>query len=151
MLNARDVIDDRLKGFRAGADDYLVKPFSFLDLLARLQAIIRRSGGEETKIAIADLQLDILGRRAVRAGQQLTLTAEEFGLLAVLARREGEIISKTTIAELVWDINFDSNTNVVDVAGKRLRAKLDPPGRPRLLHIIRGMGYVLEHRGGEIA
>ena len=146
MLTARDGVDDRLKGLAAGADDYLVKPFSFLELLARLQAIMRRGRSESTMITVGDLQLDLVARRAIRGGRRLTLTAKEFSLLAVLARRQSQIVSKTVITELVWDINFDTNTNVVEVAIKRLRAKLDGPDQSKLLHTIRGMGYVLEDR-----
>ena len=146
MLTARDGVDDRLKGLAAGADDYLVKPFSFLELLARLQAIMRRGRSESTMITVGDLQLDLVARRAIRGGRRLALTAKEFSLLAVLARRQSQIVSKTAITELVWDINFDTNTNVVEVAIKRLRAKLDGPDQSKLLHTIRGMGYVLEHR-----
>ncbi len=147
MLTARDRVDDRVRGLREGADDYLVKPFSFLELVARLQALTRRSRGQEAmQLRIADLQIDLLARKAWRNGQRLDLTAKEFALLAALARRKGEILSKTTIAELVWDVNFDSDTNVVEVAVKRLRSKLDDPFKPTLLHTVRGMGYVLEVR-----
>lgn len=149
MLTARDSVDDRVRGLREGADDYLVKPFSFLELLARLQAITRRGRTQEpSQLRIGDLAIDLLSRKAVRGGTRLDLTAKEFALLAALARRQGQIISKTVIAELVWDINFDSNTNVVEVAIKRLRAKLDGPFPQKLLHTIRGMGYVLEPRDG---
>lgn len=147
MLTARDKIDDRLRGLRAGADDYLIKPFSFLELLARIEAILRRGRSHEvTKIQIGDLYIDLISRRAVRRGRRLNLTAKEFGLLAALARRRSQIVSKTAITELVWDINFDTNTNVVEVAIKRLRAKLETPGESKLLHTVRGMGYVLEAR-----
>lgn len=147
MLTARDRVEDRIKGLQGGADDYLVKPFSFLELLARLQALTRRGRAlEPAQLRIADLQIDLISRKAYRANVRIDLTAKEFSLLAVLARRQGEILSKTAIAELVWDMNFDSNTNVVEVAIKRLRAKIDTPFSPRLLHTIRGMGYVLEPR-----
>ncbi|MGH8445617.1 MAG: heavy metal response regulator transcription factor [Solimonas sp.] len=150
MLTARDRVDDRVKGLRDGADDYLVKPFSFLELIARLQAITRRGRGQDPmQIAVGDLQIDLLSRRAWRDGRRLDLTAKEFALLAALARRQGEIISKTVIAEQVWDINFESNANVVEVAIKRLRAKIDNPFKHKLLHTIRGMGYVLEARDSE--
>ncbi|MEM4986523.1 heavy metal response regulator transcription factor [Collimonas sp. H4R21] len=147
MLTARDRVEDRIKGLQGGADDYLVKPFSFLELLARLQALTRRGRAfEPAQLRIADLQIDLISRKAYRANVRIDLTAKEFSLLAVLARRQGEILSKTAIAELVWDMNFDSNTNVVEVAIKRLRAKIDTPFSPKLLHTIRGMGYVLEPR-----
>jgi len=151
MLTARDAVDDRLRGLGAGADDYLVKPFSFLELVARLQAIMRRGRNEATQITVGDLYLDLIARRATRAGRRLNLTAKEFALLAALARRRSQIVSKTAITELVWDINFDTNTNVVEVAIKRLRAKLDGPGQAKLLHTVRGMGYVLETRDEERA
>lgn len=147
MLTARDSVEDRIRGLQDGADDYLVKPFSFLELLARLQALTRRGRTQEPMhLRIGDLQIDLASRKAQRAGVRIDLTAKEFALLAVLARRKGEILSKTAIAELVWDMNFDSNVNVVEVAIKRLRAKIDSPFGTRLLHTIRGMGYVLEQR-----
>ncbi|MEE4956248.1 heavy metal response regulator transcription factor [Pseudomonas alliivorans] len=150
MLTAREQVDDRIRGLREGADDYLGKPFSFLELVARLQALTRRSGGHEpVQISIADLWIDLISRKATRAGARLDLTAKEFSLLSVLARRQGNILSKTAIAEMVWDINFDSDTNVVEVAIKRLRAKLDGPHEHKLLHTIRGMGYVLENRSAD--
>lgn len=147
MLTARDQVDDRLKGLRGGADDYLVKPFSFLELLARLELIVRRHRPQEAvELRIGDLHIDFIGRRVKRGGRRLSLTVKEFALLEVLARRQSQIVSKTAIAELVWDINFDTNTNVVEVAVKRLRAKLEAPSETRLIHTIRGMGYTLEHR-----
>ena len=150
MLTARDRVEDRVKGLQDGADDYLVKPFSFLELMARIQALARRGRTQEPlQLRIANLHVDLLARKAWRGGTRIDLTAKEFSLLAVLARRQGEILSKTAIAELVWDMNFDSNTNVVEVAIKRLRAKIDAPFSPKLLHTIRGMGYVLEARPDE--
>lgn len=147
VLTARDKVEDRVNGLQQGADDYLVKPFSFLELLARLQALNRRGRKQEPmQLRIADLQIDLLARKAFRGATRIDLTAKEFALLAVLARRQGEILSKTAIAELVWDMNFDSNTNVVEVAIKRLRDKIDVPFSPKLLHTIRGMGYVMELR-----
>lgn len=147
MLTARDRIDDRVLGLQAGADDYLVKPFSFLELIARLQALTRRGRqAAVSQLRIGDLEIDLFARKAWRAGQRLDLTAKEFALLAALARRQGEIMSKTVIAELVWDVNFDSDANVVEVAVRRLRGKLDDPFKQKLLHTIRGMGYVLEVR-----
>lgn len=149
MLTARDHVEDRIRGLHDGADDYLIKPFSFLELLARLQALARRGRTQEPiQLRIGDLQIDLLSRKAYRGDDatRIDLTAKEFSLLVVLARRQGEILSKTAIAELVWDMNFDSNTNVVEVAIKRLRSKLDVPFSTKLLHTIRGMGYVLELR-----
>ena len=147
MLTARDGVEDRVAGLRAGADDYLVKPFSFVELYARLQALTRRGRTQEaTLLRVGTLHIDLISRRAMREGQRIELTAKEFALLALLARRQGEILSKTTIAELVWDMHFDSNTNVVEVAIKRLRAKIDAPFDRPLLHTIRGMGYVMEER-----
>ncbi|MGK9067090.1 heavy metal response regulator transcription factor [Stutzerimonas chloritidismutans] len=147
MLSARERVEDRVRGLREGADDYLGKPFSFLELVARLQALTRRGGGHEpVQITVADLWVDLISRKATRADTRLDLTAKEFSLLSVLARQHGQILSKTAIAEMVWDINFDSDANVVEVAIKRLRAKLDGPFEHKLLHTIRGMGYVLEDR-----
>lgn len=152
MLTARDQVDDRLRGLRGGADDYLVKPFSFLELLARLQLIVRRTQRDDvSQLQIADLHIDFLGRRVTRGRRRLTLTVKEFALLEVLAHRRSQIVSKTAIAELVWDINFDTNTNVVEVAVKRLRAKLELPGEEKLIHTVRGMGYTLEQRGEYLA
>jgi two-component system copper resistance phosphate regulon response regulator CusR len=153
MLTARDRVEDRVRGLQAGADDYLVKPFSFLELLARLQALVRRGKPQDAaQLQIADLHVDLIARKASRAGIRLDLTSKEFLLLTTLGRRQGQILSKTEIAELVWDMNFDSNTNVVEVAIKRLRTKIDGPFERKLLHTIRGMGYVLEaRRDGEAA
>jgi len=149
MLTARDRVEDRIKGLHDGADDYLIKPFSFLELLARLQALTRRGRVQEApQLRIGDLQIDLLSRKAYRNNVRIDLTAKEFALLAIMARRQGEILSKTAIAELVWDMNFDSN--VVEVAIKRLRAKIDAPFDDKLLHTIRGMGYVLEPRTDSI-
>ncbi len=149
MLSARGSVDERVKGLRSGADDYLPKPFSLIELVARLQALLRRrqsDGADVTQLQIDDLHLDLLARRVTRAGQRLELTAKEFALLSLLARRQGEILSKMMIAEQVWDMNFDSDANVVEVAIKRLRAKVDTPYAVKLLHTVRGMGYVLEAR-----
>ena len=147
MLTAKDAVASRLEGFQAGADDYLVKPFSFLELLARLQVITKRvRTKEQTNIYIGDLHIDLLARRATRGSRRLEPTAKEFSLLEVLAQRQSQIVSKTVITELVWDICFDTNTNVVEATVKRLRAKLEQEGEPKLLHTIRGMGYVLEQR-----
>lgn len=150
MLTARDRVEDRVQGLQAGADDYLVKPFAFSELLARVGALLRRAPtateSTNTRMAVSDLEMDLLSRKAWRAGQRLDLTAKEFSLLALLARRKGQILSRTTIAEQVWDMNFDSDTNVVEVAVRRLRSKMDDPFKPKLLHNVRGMGYVLEER-----
>jgi two-component system copper resistance phosphate regulon response regulator CusR len=151
MLTARDKVEDRVRGLEQGADDYLVKPFAFSELLARVTALLRRGTAgvaqPTTQLSLADLQVDLLSRRASRGDERLDLTAKEFNLLALLLRRRGQILSRTTLAEQVWDMNFDSDTNVVEVAVRRLRAKLDDPFPAKLLHTVRGMGYVLEERG----
>lgn len=146
FLTARDGIDDRVKGLELGADDYLVKPFAFSELLARVRTLLRRSSGVQvqTTLQIGDLQVDLLKRRASRAGKRIDLTAKEFSLLELLMRRRGEVLSKSLIASLVWDMNFDSDTNVIEVAIRRLRAKIDDDFEPKLLHTCRGMGYMLE-------
>lgn len=153
MLTARDRVEDRVRGLEEGADDYLIKPFAFAELLARMHALLRRGRGGRTQMLTAltleDLELDLVGRKAYRAGQRLSLTAQEFTLLTLLLRRRGEVLSRTVIAEQVWDMNFDSHTNVVDVAVRRLRAKIDDPFPVKLLHTVRGMGYVLERRDPE--
>ena len=147
MFTSKNDSISKVRGLRAGADDYLVKPFSFLELLARLQVITKRvRTKEQTNIYIGDLHIDLLARRATRGSRRLDLTAKEFSLLEVLAQRQSQIVSKTVITELVWDICFDTNTNVVEATVKRLRAKLEQEGEPKLLHTIRGMGYVLEQR-----
>ncbi|MBO1015311.1 heavy metal response regulator transcription factor [Achromobacter sp. SD115] len=147
MLTARDAVEDRVRGLEGGADDYLVKPFAFSELLARVQALLRRGRSQEpTLLRLADLELDLARRRAQRGGRRLDLTAKEFNLLALLLRRHGQVLSRTTLAEQVWDMNFDSDTNVIDVAVRRLRSKLDDPYDTKLLHTVRGMGYVLESR-----
>ena len=150
MLTARDKVEDRVRGLEKGADDYLVKPFAFSELMARVGALLRRGQGgvaqAPTVLQLGDLELDLVARKAVREGQRLELTVKEFNLLALLLRRRGQILSRTTLAEQVWDMNFDSDTNVVEVAVRRLRAKLDDPFQTRLLHTVRGMGYVLEER-----
>jgi len=147
MLTARDAVEDRVRGLEGGADDYLVKPFAFSELLARVQALLRRGRTQEpTLLRLADLELDLARRRAQRGGRRLDLTAKEFSLLALLLRRQGQVLSRTMLAEQVWDMNFDSDTNVIDVAVRRLRSKLDDPFDAKLLHTVRGMGYVLESR-----
>jgi two-component system, OmpR family, copper resistance phosphate regulon response regulator CusR len=147
MLTARDKVDDRVRGLQSGADDYLVKPFAFSELLARIQALLRRGRTQEsTALKLADLEVDLGSRRAMRSGDRLDLTAKEFTLLSVLLRRRGQVLSRSQLAEQVWDMNFDSDTNVVEVAVRRLRAKLDDPYPRKLLHTVRGMGYVIEDR-----
>jgi two-component system copper resistance phosphate regulon response regulator CusR len=145
FLTARDQVDDRVKGLELGADDYLVKPFAFAELLARVRTLLRRGRvREDTVLQVADLTLDLLRRRAMRAGERIDLTAKEFALLELFMRRPGEILPRSLIASQVWDMNFDSNTNVVEVAIKRLRNKVDTGNSPPLIHTVRGMGYVLE-------
>ena len=151
MLTARIRVEDRVKGLQSGADDYLVKPFAFSELVARIQVLLRRArplreADGAAVLGLADLELDLLRRKATRAGRRLDLTAKEFNLLTLLLRRQGEVLSRTEIAEQVWDMNFDSATNVIDVAIRRLRGKLDVPFERALLHTVRGMGYVLEAR-----
>jgi two-component system copper resistance phosphate regulon response regulator CusR len=149
MLTARGRTDDKVRGFDLGADDYLVKPFEFPELLARVRALLKRgahaSGGTDV-LHVGDLEVDLLKHRAIRAGQRIDLTAKEFALLVLLVRRSGEVLSKTQIASLVWDINFDFDTNVVEVAIRRLRAKIDDAFPAKLIHTVRGVGYVLEQR-----
>jgi two-component system copper resistance phosphate regulon response regulator CusR len=147
FLTASDAVEDRVKGLELGADDYLVKPFAFSELLARLRSILRRGQAREPDVIKAgDLVVDLLRRRVSRGEQRIDLTAKEFALLSLLLRRKGEVLSRTLIAEQVWDMNFDSDTNVVEVAVRRLRAKVDDPFAHRLIHTIRGVGYVLEER-----
>ncbi|HEV2436323.1 MAG TPA: heavy metal response regulator transcription factor [Verrucomicrobiae bacterium] len=147
FLTARDTVPDKVKGLELGADDYLVKPFDFSELLARVRTILRRGPArQEELLHIADLQLDLPRRKASRAGTALDLTAKEFALLELLARRRGEPLSKTLIAEQVWDIHFHSDPNVVEVAIRRLRSKVDDPFAKKLIHTMRGVGYVLEER-----
>lgn len=146
FLTARDQIEDRVKGLELGGDDYLVKPFAFAELLARIKTILRRGQPREDTnvIKIADLELDSIKRRVTRAGHRIDLTAKEFALMELFMRRQGEILPKTLIASQIWDMNFDSDTNVVEVAIKRLRTKIDSNFEVKLIHNVRGMGYVLE-------
>ena len=146
FLSARDQVEDRIKGLELGADDYLVKPFSFAELLARVRTILRRgrSSTEPTTLHVADLELDLLRRRVTRAGKRIDLTAKEFSLLELLMRRHGEVLPRSLIASQVWDMNFDSDTNVIEVAMRRLRVKVDEGQTIKLIQTVRGMGYVLE-------
>ena len=147
MLTARDTVADRVRGLELGADDYLAKPFAFSELLARLRSVLRRGPARHSDtIELADLRIDTARQRVERAGQRLLLTPKEYQLLCLLARRAGEVLSRTLIAEQVWDMNFDSDTNVVDVHVRRLRRKLDEPFDRPLLHTVRGVGYVLDAR-----
>ena len=147
FLTARDDVDDRVKGLELGADDYLVKPFAFSELLARVRTLLRR--GTRTAAAeflrVADLELDLMRRRVTRGGKRIDLTAKEFALLELLLRRQGEVLPRSLIASQVWDMNFDSDTNVIEVAMRRLRVKLDDSFEPKLIRTVRGMGYVLEN------
>ena len=147
FLTAKDTVADRVKGLELGADDYLVKPFAFSELLARVRTILRRGVARQPEtVRVADLEIDLLGHKAQRGGQRLSLSPKEFALLSLLMRRAGEVLSRTLIAEQVWDMNFDSDTNVVDVHIRRLRAKVDDPFEHKLIHTVRGAGYVLEER-----
>jgi two-component system copper resistance phosphate regulon response regulator CusR len=145
FLTARDAIHERVRGFELGADDYLVKPFAFSELLARVRSRLRRMPVRPQDVVyMADLEIDLLRHRATRGGHRLDLTTKEFLLLSLLARRAGEVLSRTVIAEAVWDMNFDKETNVVDVSVRRLRSKVDDPFASKLIHTVRGAGYVLE-------
>ena len=148
MLTARGKTDDKVRGFDLGADDYLVKPFQFPELLARVRALLKRGqpAAVDPVAKVADLELDAVRHRATRSGQRIDLTAKEFALLTLLVQHTGEVLSRTQIASLVWDIHFDSDSNVVEVAMRRLRAKVDDPFAHKLIHTVRGVGYVLEHR-----
>jgi len=148
FLTARDAVEDRVHGLELGADDYLVKPFAFSELLARVRGLLRRGSAtsQETSLQLADLRLDLFRRRVERSGQRIDLTAKEFALLELLLRRQGEVLPKSLIASQVWDMNFDSDTNVIEVAIRRLRLKIDDDFPNKLIHTVRGMGYVLEER-----
>lgn len=148
FLTARDAVEDRVRGLEAGADDYLVKPFAFSELLARVRSLLRRGPTHKPDILyVADLEIDPVRHKAQRAGQRLDLTPKEFSLLYLLASRAGDVLSRTLLAEQVWDMNFDSDTNVVEVHVRRLRSKMDDPFGKKLIHTVRGVGYVLEDRG----
>jgi two-component system copper resistance phosphate regulon response regulator CusR len=147
FLTARDAVSDRVKGLELGADDYVVKPFTFSELRARVRALLRRGPSRQPEtLCIADLKVDLAQQKVARGGVRINLTGKEFRLLSLFARRAGEVLPRTLIAEQVWDMNFDSDTNVVDVAVRRLRSKVDDPFDPKLIHSVRGMGYVLEAR-----
>jgi two-component system copper resistance phosphate regulon response regulator CusR len=145
FLSARDDVEDRVRGLELGADDYLVKPFAFVELLARVRTLVRRGPPREAELTvIGDLEIDSIRRRVKRAGVRIDLTPREFSLLQLLARRRGEVLSRTQIASYVWDMNFDSDTNVVEVAVRRLRAKIDDAFPDKLIHTVRGVGYMLD-------
>jgi two-component system copper resistance phosphate regulon response regulator CusR len=145
MLTARDAIEDRVKGLNLGADDYLVKPFAFSELLARVRTLLRRGPARQPEVLrLADLEIEVAKQRANRGGKRLDLTPKEFALLSLLARRAGEVVSRSVIMEQVWDINFDGETNVVEVHVRRLRSKVDDPFSTKLIHTVRGVGYVLD-------
>jgi two-component system, OmpR family, copper resistance phosphate regulon response regulator CusR len=149
FLTARASVEDRVKGLELGADDYLVKPFAFAELLARVRTLLRRSASAplETSLTVADLELDLMRRRVKRAGQRIALTAKEFALLELLIRHRDEVLPRSLIASQVWGMNFDSHSNVIDVAIRRLRAKIDDAFEPKLIQTVRGMGYMLEAPG----
>ncbi|MBX3646364.1 MAG: heavy metal response regulator transcription factor [Rhodocyclaceae bacterium] len=146
FLTARDQVEDRVKGLELGADDYLVKPFAFVEFLARVKTLLRRGtkSKESELLRVADLELDLVRRRVNRSGKRIDLTAKEFALLELLFRRQGEVLPRSLIASQIWDMNFDSDTNVIEVAVRRLRAKVDDNFEPKLIRTVRGMGYVLE-------
>jgi len=147
FLSAMGSVDERVRGLGLGADDYLVKPFSFSELLARVRSILRRGPVRQPEVfRVSDLEVDVPHFKASRGGKRIDLTPKEFQLLSLLARRPGEVFTRTVIAEQVWDMNFDSDTNVVDVHIRRLRSKVDEPFVTRLIHTVRGLGYVLELR-----
>ena len=148
LLTALGSIEHRVKGLELGADDYLVKPFAFAELLARVRTLLRRGHTviNESELTVADLTLDVVSRKVTRAGNRIQLTSKEFSLLEFFLRHQGEVLPRSLIASQVWDINFDSDTNVIDVAVKRLRAKMDADYEPKLIHTVRGVGYTLEVR-----
>lgn len=148
ILTARGNTDDKLRGFALGADDYLVKPFEFPELLARVRALLKRGqvSPQDSNLRVGDLEIDPVRHRATRMGRRIDLTAKEFALLSLLAQRPGEVLTRTQIASKVWDIHFDCESNVIEVAIRRLRAKVDTPSQCKLIHTVRGVGYVLDPR-----
>jgi len=145
ILSARDAVSDRVRGLELGADDYLIKPFAFTELVARLRTVLRRAPSRRNDmLQVSDLEIDMIAHKVTRAGQKLELTPKEFALLSLLARRRGQVLTRTVIAEQVWDMNFDSDTNVVDVHIRRLRAKIDDPFEKKLIRTVRGVGYALD-------
>jgi two-component system copper resistance phosphate regulon response regulator CusR len=145
FLTARDAVGERVKGLELGADDYLVKPFAFSELLARVRSVLRRAAGSQPEMVhVADLEVDLVHQRASRGRKRLQLTPKEFALLALLARRTGEVLSRSLIAGEVWDMRSEAYSNVVDVHVRRLRAKADDPFPRKLIHTVRGVGYVLQ-------
>ncbi|MDP3653306.1 MAG: heavy metal response regulator transcription factor [Rhodoferax sp.] len=147
LLTARDSVEDRVMGLNMGADDYVIKPVALPELLARVQALLRRGHAQDLAVLrLGDLQLDLVKHRATRSGTRLDLSAQDFKLLALFLRRQGQVQSRTVVAEQIWDMNFDCDSNVVDVAVRRLRQKIDDPFPVKLLHTVRGVGYVMETR-----
>lgn len=144
ILTARDSVNDRVHGLDAGADDYLVKPFAFAELLARIRVLLRRGAPHTNEIVVGDLVIDVAKRSAERSGQNIDLTAKEFALLEYMARHAGEVVTRTMISEHVWDINFDTLSNVIDVYIRYLRRKIDDPFNAKLIKTRRGVGYVLQ-------
>lgn len=154
MLTARDRLDDKVQGLKAGADDYLVKPFAFSELQARVEALIRRGAAsfqDQNLLRVADLEIDLAAHRVHRAGRRVELSTKEFQLLSLFVRRKGQVLTRTTLAERIWNIHFDSDTNMVEVAVRRLRAKIDDAFRHKLIHTVRGVGYMLEDRDAGVA
>ncbi|MDP3709608.1 MAG: heavy metal response regulator transcription factor [Polaromonas sp.] len=147
LLTARDTVEDRVKGLQMGADDYVVKPCALPELLARVQALLRRGHVQDLAVLqLGDLQLNLVKHRATRSGKRLDLSAQDFKFLALFLRRQGQVLSRTVVAEKIWDISFDCDSNVVDVAVRRLRKKIDDPFPVKLLHTVRGVGYIMEAR-----
>ena len=148
FLTARDTVRDRVKGLELGADDYLVKPFAWAEFVARIKTLLRRGPARQAEmLRVGDLEIDLPKMKARRGGKVMDLTAKEFQLLSLLARRSGDVLSRTTLAEQVWDMNFSTDSNAVDVALGRLRKKVDDPFPNKLIHTVRGLGYVMEARG----